>query len=909
MKFVTKGLAVASKPIISSTVVIATLVAFGAIYHTTLHSQIQRYLGKKITRIDFIGNKHTSKSDMYDLVQMRPGMALSQGLLNGDIKALFSEGAFAHVKVEAEPYKGGVSVVFIVLERPLITDIEFLGINELNEQEISDALPLKEDEVYSDKKVAESIQIIVAKYHEEGFFNAIVKVRKSKIDPKENTIEVTFMVDEGEEIKISKINLIGVRSVDPEDLLSIMELEEDGFIADGTFQEGLFEKDKDTLIQFYKSQGYLDAEINGRWDLRWKNPRKREERVINITYVFKEGEQYFFNGYDVEWDEKFLNKETKKPLFTRDRVFYFFEYTNDDVGSIFDFGRFARDRGIINYLYSQQGYIFARVIPERTTIKLTKEEIAKLKTSAIQKEAEKEGRDYYNIKALEEIYADEPEKRNRKFVHTKFIIAENDKGFIENIIVKGNKKTLDKVIRRELLVVEGELFNAARVQRSRERIFNLGFFKEVNVDARPGSAEGKMNLIIDVEEQPTGTISLGGGFGTQTGFSIFTEVAENNLNGTGQRVSGRVEFGPLRTAIEASWTEPWLFDKPWSLTLSGFYIKRQILAPALSIANQEESSTYERDSVGTSVQVGHRLDNVYLFGYRLLNWGHFHRFSPVFSIASNPTSMVDDTVFLLVKQGWQVKNTLTNGLFYDNRDNVFNTTTGWRWDWSVDVVGSVLGGNDHFNRYNVSSQFYWWPLDYTFFNLIRKNILRRWRIVFEHRFSAAFTHETSPVFSSQNRAENPFIEVEDRLYIGGFESLRGWNLFDINYPTAWRDGGSHRLLFGTELRMPVEPSLFWLVLFFDAGALYDNFSEQNFDRNTPTSTIQAVGASSLVANNLALSYWRYSWGFGFRLQIPILPLRIYLARKLIFDPNRGWFRNLPNDSDFQFVFGIGDRRF
>lgn len=148
---------------------------------------------------------------------------------------------------------------------------------------------------------------------------------------------------------------------------------------------------------------------------------------------------------------------------------------------------------------------------------------------------------------------------------------------------------------------------------------NLQFFKEVNVDARPGSSKGKMNLVIDVREQPTGTISLGGGYGTNTGFSIFTEVAENNLNGTGQRISGRVEFGPLRTALEASWTEPWLFDTPWSLTLTGFYVRRRVLSGSISIATNDESATYNLDTVGTTIGIGHRF---------WINWGHYHRYSP-----------------------------------------------------------------------------------------------------------------------------------------------------------------------------------------------------------------------------------------------------------------------------------------
>jgi outer membrane protein insertion porin family len=875
--------------------------------HNYIYAQAERYIGKKIRKIEFKGNVNVSRDTIYnDIIQMKEGQTLTVPLLNGDIKALFGEGSFAYARVEGEDLEDGVALTFYVQERPRVKDISFLGLDELSATDVQQAIPLKEDDVFTERKVADSIQRILGKYREKGLFNASVRVRKSDVDEKKNTINITFVVDEGENIKIAKINLLGVTKADPEDVLAVLELEEDGFIADGTFKNDTFEKDKNSILDFYKNQGFLDVELeDARYDYRWKNPKTQEERVIVITYKVKEGEQYFYNGYDVTWDERFLNPTTKKQLFSRDKIEEFFEYTTGDVGSVLDNGKFNRDRGIVNYLYSQEGYIYARVQPERTVITLTKEAIEEKRNSVQQKESEQKGGDYYNLKRLTKLLENSPELKGKKFVHTKFVIAEGDKGYIENIIIKGNKKTLDKVIRRELIIHEGELFNSELVQRSRERVHNLQFFKEVNVDARPGSSEGKMNLVIDVEEQPTGTISLGGGYGTNTGFSIFTEVAENNLNGTGQRISGRVEFGPLRTALEASWTEPWLFDTPWSLTLTGFYVRRRVLSGSISIATNDESATYNLDTVGTTIGIGHRF---------WINWGHYHRYSPQLSIANNASSMVDDNVFLLVQRGWQVKNTITNGIFYDNRDNIFNTTRGLRGEFSHDFVGNVLGGQDHFMRYYPQIDFFWWMMDYTFFNLIRKNVLRRWRVVNEMRASATFTQPIKPFWGSQDNAENPYVEIQDRLYLGGYESLRGWTLFDPLYGdtpagSTWRNGGSHRILFGSEIRVPVEPSLFWLVLFFDAGALYQNQAEYSFSSTTPAATINAYNAATLSQQTFSLNYFRYSWGFGFRLQIPILPLRIYLAKRLLWDQDLGWFKDHPNQSGFEFVFGIGDRRF
>jgi len=883
----------------------AVAVGLAVFTHAGIFGQPERFLGKKITKIEFKGNFNISRDALYhDIIQMKVGEPLTLPLLNGDIKAIFGEGSFSYARVEGEDHNGGVAITFHVQERPRVREITYLGLEELSATDVQQAIPLKEDDVYSERKISDSIQRILGKYREKGLFNASIRVRKSEVDPKRNTISITFVVDEGEHIKIAKINLLGVTKADPEDIMAVMELEEDGFIADGTFKNEIFEKDKNAILDFYKNQGFLDAELeDARYDYRWKNPKTQEERVIVITYKVKEGDQYFFDGYNVTWDDRFLNPTTKKQLFTASRIQEFFEYTNGDVGAVLDNGKFTRDRGIVNYLYSQEGYIYARVQPERTTITLTKEAIAEKRNTPQQKESEKEGEDYYNLDKLTRILENNPHMKGKKFIHTKFIISEGDKGYIESIIIKGNKKTLDKVIRREMLIKPGELFQSELVQRSRERIHNLQFFKEVNVDARPGSAEGKMNLVIDVDEQPTGTISLGGGYGTYTGFSIFTEVSENNLNGTGQRVSGRVEFGPLRTALEASWTEPWLFDKPWSLTLTGFYSRRQVLSASINIASNSETSTYYLDTMGATIGIGHRL---------FVNWGHYHRWTPQFYVASSPSSMVDDSVFLLTQYGWMFKNMFTNGIFYDNRDNIFNTTHGFRFELSHDFVGSVLGGQSHYMRYYPQFDFFWWLMDFTLFNTIRKNVLRRWRIVQEVRASATFTQTMSPVWDNQSNSQIPYVQVQDRLYIGGYESLRGWTLFDSFYQgnaNSWRAGGSNRILFGTEIRVPIEPSLFWLVLFFDAGALYQDMSQYSFTSATPAQTLADYHNAALNKQHFSLGYFRYSWGFGFRLQIPILPLRIYMAKRLLWDDNAGWFVDYPGQGGFQFVFGIGDRRF
>ena len=867
----------------------------------------QNYLGKQITRVDFEGNTFVSKADLFDLIQSKPGTLLTKDSLNQDLKVLFKHGSFSNVYIDGSFYKEGVALKFILTERAYVKEIAFKGIDEFTEQELRDTIPLKEEEAYTDSASANSIQALKAKYDAKGFFNSSIMVRKQLLNNKRGGLKITFIIDEGEEIKVSKIIILGALKLKASKLKGALDLEEETLFKDGTFKEEVFEKGKEDLITYMRSKGYLDAKLlESSWRITWKNAKK-EERGIEVTYKIEEGEQYYYLGYDVEWDETALNIETRKPLFTRKKLFSLFEYRESyDIGSVYDANKINADSGTINYLYSQEGYIFARVVPKKTTIILNQENIDKFSNSPEQIQAEKKGIDLYRIKKLKAILAKDKklkiqdQMQGKRFIHTSFLIYEGEKGYIENIIVKGNKKTLKKVITRELLVKEGELFNSAKVQRSRERIFNLGFFKEVNMDARPGSVEGKLNLIIEVVEQPTGNINLGGGYGTVSGFSIFVELAENNLLGTGQRIAGRFDFGPLRVLTDISWSEPWIFNKPWSLNLNLTYSQTTYNTGSLDTSSQT-TATYVFENVGWGIGTVHRFAT---------NWAHSHTLAPSFSRFKQPSSLADDLLFSRQARGWEFRNILINGISYDIRDNIRTTTQGFRSDFRVHIVGNILGGTDHYIKYEPSTQFYWWPFDYTLFGLLRYNVLRRWRVVLEHRISLGFTQTTKPLYGNQDRRDNPYAEIDARYTLGGYESLRGWDYNDALFPTAWRNGASHRTLFGSELRLPLEPSILWFVFFFDGGALFEDAPAALIDEQPSSqAAINSINGSALSATNFFdPKYFRYSWGFGFRLEIAILPIRFYLGKRMIWDRNTNFLKEIP-DAGWNISFGIGDFRF
>jgi outer membrane protein insertion porin family len=943
---------------------------------TDIFSERSLHIGKKITDIKTQGNKNTSKEDIFSLIEMKKGVILTDSLLNDDIKTLFKTGYFYNVEILAEPFQNGTRVIIDLKERPRVQEIEFIGADEVFPTDLRDKMPLKENEIITPEKVNATRDVVLKKYRDEGYFHAYIKFEMGKINPKTNMVKVKFIIDEGDEIPVSKINILGTQSIDPSEILGILDLKESGLIESGHFKEASFENDKQKIVGYLKTKGYLDAELipeGTGWDIRWENPKIKDKRVIIVNFKISEGDLYYFNGYSTRHDltednrgnPLYLNKEENPPGTPKDKwkpvfdIKYFediFEYNISDVGSLFDEGKFQRDKSVINELYSAKGYIFAQVVNKRKTIELNDEtlKIYENCTTADLKDPQKceEENKKLNIKRLRNLLTKNPQFQNRKFEHVDFSIRENYLAFIENIIIKGNKKTQDKVIRRELLFKPGDLFNSTLVNRSRERIFNLGYFKEVNFNSRPGSDETKMNLIIDLLEQPTGTISMGGGYGTISGFSIFTELGENNLNGTGQKVSGRLQFGPLQRFFQLTWTEPWMFGRPWSLSLSMFYSSRTISVGAASITDSgtgsiKERASYIREGVGISVGVAHRV---------FINWTHFHRYSPSFYHSVSPTSLADDAIRAEVNRGWQFRSEITNGIGYDSRDNVFNPTRGLNTYLSISNVGQLIGGSSHFDRFNPVVEYYHSWFDYTFGGLFRNNSLRRWKVVQEFRMSHVLMFERVPKYNrpdpysrENSKLTNPYIQQQDMQFLGGYESLRGWNFQDVLYPREWRNGANHRLLFNTELRFPIEPNFLWLVLFLDGGALYEevgkwvgtrkddalsyqqrvnldraqydpvtaylreNYNLTNFKKyeNDQKPYIKEDPELLLLKNdNISMERMKYSWGIGLRVQIPVLPLRLYFAQRLYYTGNTlGPFTSYNTENNFQFVFGIGDFRF
>jgi outer membrane protein insertion porin family len=839
---------------------LVSLISVTAVFNV-LSSSPSKYEGKIVRKIIFEGLKNVDEADVEEIMVTTVGYPLKAVEVREDIKNIFALGQFENVNVEIDDFADGVKLKMILDERPVVDKIEFKGNDEIVETDLTEAMQLKAGNVYRKDLLENSIKSLKDKYDKEGYYSAYITY-KVKDGDGDNSVLIQIIIDEGEEVKVKKLVILGADKINVKDLLDLMETNVDSFFQDGAFKREVYEEDKKKILGYYQQEGYLDAQIvDERIEYEWTNPLEPGERCVYIQLKLIEGERYYFGGpYDLKFVEGKSTVLSDKEVENLKKSFQLQQY-----GELFDNTKFLNDRQSISFLLASKGYIFARVIPNKT---ITESEV------------EKGG-----------------VKEKRKYVKVDFTIDEGKKAFIEQIIIKGNKKTKDKVIRRELVITEGALFNSELMQISREKVYNLGYFKQVDFDVRPGTRDGYMNLVVDVEEQPSGTISMGGGYGSATGFSIFADVTENNFFGNGQTVGVKFEYGPKKTSVTLSFQERWLWDYPVGFNSSIFYYIYEYETSSI-FPESDDYADYKKKGLGYSLGLSYRFWYYWVTG---ATWVH------TFKTYFDPSGNSPDEIMLSVDNGSQTKRTMKFYMYRDSKDNYLNPTKGYRTGMSVAFTGGyLLRGNDHFTQYSPEFYVYYSPFHIPF--------LKTHPTVFELRASADFI--TPPmgkgwVADNQPYTDNEWLEAEDRLSIGGPETVRSWDYSDSTMPDSWRYVGLyHRILYGAEYRIPLHPQMLWLVLFFDAGSLWsDKFWEKQLSEtyseyvNDDLATGKLRRIDELPDGNL-LPYFIYSYGFGLKVQVPMMPLRFWWGKKMIYDDG---FKTISDKYIFQ--FSIGDVRF
>ncbi|KKL79950.1 hypothetical protein LCGC14_2009680, partial [marine sediment metagenome] len=398
------------------------------------------YEGKKISEINFEGLIQTDVLSVRSVIKTKVKSDFSYKTINDDIKALYNLELFDDIKVDVVEKDEGLFVTYIFNELPTIRDIIFKGNLRVRKMALKDRVLLKKGSVFREQDVPGELREIVALYEEKGFPSTTVtyEIKKTtqkdkKTKKRKDVVDLIFIIKESGKVIIKSVNFSGISSPAEENKLKRMiKTRRRGYLfSAGYLKEDQFELDKREILRYYSSKGYIDAVIvkvdrSVEWNERWK----RDE--IDLTIYIEEGKQYMYRGVEISGNK----------IFTQEELYSLIELKEDTA---FDKTKWAISVQNIRNLFAENGYI------------------------------------YYTMDIQEE-------KDNEKLtIMYKIRVSENNKAHVEHIFITGYEKTKKFVIEREVVISEGEIFSAKKIQISRERLYNLQYFSTVNIDVKPGS--------------------------------------------------------------------------------------------------------------------------------------------------------------------------------------------------------------------------------------------------------------------------------------------------------------------------------------------------------------------------------------------------------------------------------------
>ncbi|HWU43607.1 MAG TPA: outer membrane protein assembly factor BamA, partial [Bdellovibrio sp.] len=442
--------------------------------------------GLTIKTIEITGNRKIEKDAITAKLISKIGDEYSAPHIREDVEALFKLGYFNDIEVNRTVTGKDVALTYKFLEKPSVAEITYEGNSEIKSEDIADAAGLKAYQLLNMAKVKEAVEKIQKLYEDKGYFLAKIDAEVETIT-KDETVRLIFKIHENDKVKVKKITFLGNKNLTDRDLKGKMLTQEGGFFSgmsgSGQYKQEMFERDVQILRFAYYNQGYVQAKVD-----RPQVTVTPDKKNIYITIHIEEGEQYSVGDVDFAGDLLFSKEELGSAI-------------KIDKNGVFAYDVLQKDISELTAKYGDLGYAYANVIP----------------------------RTRFNDK-------------ERK-VDLVFEFDKGSKVYFGKINVVGNSKTRDKVLRRELKVHEGELYNETRRRQSLENIQRLGFFEEVNfkTSVDPDHTE-VMNVDINVKERNTGQIQLGAGYGTSQGFTLQGSVNQSNFLGKGQNLGASLNL-------------------------------------------------------------------------------------------------------------------------------------------------------------------------------------------------------------------------------------------------------------------------------------------------------------------------------------------------------------------------------
>ncbi len=684
----------------------------------------------KVTAVEVEGNKIVSTSTILTKIKTRPGDLLSQQTVDEDIKRLYGTGFFTDVSAEIRPYKDGSMVRFRLQERPLVTRVVITGNRHFREEKLRETVKTKEQELLDRREMKQDVERIKQLYRTKGFYLADVST-DVKVEEATNRASVFFTIQEGRKIRVRRILFEGNEAISRRRLLRAMATKQAWWwITSGYYRPEVLSEDAERIKVLYLSEGYSDVQVSV--DASYDE----QSRWLTVKVQIQEGPQYRVGEIFIRGAKEVPEEELRGKL----------KMTGGDP---FSQQRILEEIGRLQSAYFAKGYMAADV--EHST-------------------------------------ALNPQTQR---VDVTYRVTEGSIATVGKISIQGNIKTRDLVLRRELRIHPGERFDGEKLRRSKERLYNLGYFEEVNMETVPSDRPDRRDLVVSVKEAKTGEFSFGGGFSSVDAFIGFAEIVQRNFDlfnwptfvGGGQELSFRVMAGTRRRNFELSFTEPWIFNRPYSFGFDLFNTTR----------TRGEGYSFDLRRAGGALRLGHSI-------------GDFDRVGLTYRLEDVRVSDVADTATAALQDELGKNMVSSVRLFHvrDTRDNIFNPRRGFLVENGVELAGTALGGDKDFWKWTGSGA--------VFFEPFRENQ------VLEFHGTFGLSNELS---------DTQAVPIFERFFAGGADSIRGFKERRVgprDPVTGDPIGGEALAVFNAEYTVPVVEFL-KAATFVDVGNVWNRVGE------------------------------------------------------------------------------------
>lgn len=576
-----------------------------------------------VTEVAVRGNQRIEAETVRSYTLIKPGALYSPELADQSLKELFGTGLFADITMHLE----GSTLVVSVVENPIINRVAFEGNSAIKEEDLQNEVQLQPRVIYTRAKVQSDVSRMIELYRRGGRFSATIEPKVIQLP--QNRVDLVYEISEGPKTKIASINFIGNKEFSDGTLREVISTSESAWwkflSSSDSYDPDRLTYDRELLRRYYLQRGYADFRVvSAVADL------SRDDSAFHITFTVDEGEVYQFGDIKVVTELDKLNQEELEALLLPKK------------GDTYDAGLIDKTIDELTYAAGTQGYAFAEVRPR---IKRRKDE---------------------------------------RVIDLTFQITEGPRVYVERINITGNSRTLDKVIRRQMRMSEGDAFNKVLLDKSEKNIRALQYFAKVDITQSPGSAPDKTVIGVDVQEQSTGSLSLSAGFSTLDNAVAGIQLSERNFLGRGLQLSTALSISKRRQLIEFHYTDPYFLDRDLvgGIDLFG------------SETDYQDESSFNSRSQGFGLRFGFPLSEK----SRLLTRYQF-RYDEIFDVDPLASNVVK------AAEGEEYRSIVGYDYYYDNRNDPVDPTGGWDVLFTQNFAG--LGGTVRFISNELLAHYYY----------------------------------------------------------------------------------------------------------------------------------------------------------------------------------------------------------